>query len=741
MNNSTVANLIEAHKVAPGIYWVEIPEAKLYILCGCPADAVKHLKKRGLIAPIEKDGVKFETGPNVILLSDLLTQNGNLSNLSEFPVLQMLYLQGLLIPNHPNNTGTKPLLIGNEKQLKAQMEYIFRGNYGLISKEEIMAADSLISEELAEEIMFLKLKFAFGKINTPDKLLDSICLGEQAEHIRNGVYIKRKDLNVFEFSYKEQSITIDLNLKPNESYEPPYYLGYHQIRRDYFAILHTGEGDAWDVHRPCMASIIIFQGKIYLIDAGPDLLTSLNALGISINEVAGIFNTHAHDDHFAGLTCFVRSDHRIKYYASPAIRSSVAKKLCALMLQKEEAFEKFFDVQDLKLNQWNDIDGLEVMPCLSPHPVETNIFFFRAFGEDRYYTYAHFADICALKVLKKMVMNEQGEGKYAYLYQKAKEMYLTTTDIKKVDIGGGMIHGEIEDFVEDKSRKILFAHTSRQQLTPKEQEIGTFAHFGSTDVLVKANYDFVRERAYKYLRFYFPTFKEHEIDLMLNSPILTISMGDILYKKGNKYEYVYLVLSGSVEIILDSGITNTLTAGSLLGFHIDRNDLYAKHTCKTTCYTSVLSIPVEQYLMLIEKHHLVNDFDLLEQSINLLSNTSLLSENISLPTYFKLAKEMVLQKFYKGEYFTINDSSEFYIIKSGKVDLLTSYGSRLATLEAGNFFGVENLFSERKNEEFEVFFMENSEVYQIPMAVILNIPIACWKLVEIAYQRSESLYY
>jgi len=90
-------------KVATGVDWIEIPEANLFILCGCPADVVKHLKKRGLIVTTQKNGVTYETGPNAILLSDMSIQNGNFANLAEFPVLQMLYLQGMILPNHPGS--------------------------------------------------------------------------------------------------------------------------------------------------------------------------------------------------------------------------------------------------------------------------------------------------------------------------------------------------------------------------------------------------------------------------------------------------------------------------------------------------------------------------------------------------------------------------------------------------------------------------------------------------------------
>ena len=98
--------------VVPGISWIEIPEADLRILCGCPADSVKHLMRRGLIRPATVAGTHCETGPNVILLSDVMVQNGAFCNLAEFPVLQMLYRQGMILPGHPNNTGRKPLLMG-----------------------------------------------------------------------------------------------------------------------------------------------------------------------------------------------------------------------------------------------------------------------------------------------------------------------------------------------------------------------------------------------------------------------------------------------------------------------------------------------------------------------------------------------------------------------------------------------------------------------------------------------------
>ena len=118
----------------------QAPAGKRHFASKAPARPVFwRSAPRGLIAQRQKAGVSSETGPNAILLCDSPIQKGCFTNLSEFPVLQMLYRQGMIIPGHPNNTGRKPMLIGLEDQVRSQAQYIFRGNYGLASAEELTA--------------------------------------------------------------------------------------------------------------------------------------------------------------------------------------------------------------------------------------------------------------------------------------------------------------------------------------------------------------------------------------------------------------------------------------------------------------------------------------------------------------------------------------------------------------------------------------------------------------------------
>ncbi|MFT7688427.1 MAG: hemerythrin, partial [Candidatus Azotimanducaceae bacterium] len=547
-------------KVCPGVYWLQIPEANLNILCGCPADVVKHLKQMQYIAETDKG----ETGPNAILLSDSLIQQGEFSNLAEFPILQMLYLQGMIVPDHPGNLGLKPILIGREDQVNAQLKYIYRGNYGLSSVEEIMQTG--IAEEEASRLMRLKLAFAFGEIKASDALLDTchVADGDSWTSIRSGVKIRRKKFNLYEIQYNDHCIEVDLNLAKDELYESPYQLGFHAIAREYFAILHMGEGDGWDTKRPAMSSVVLHQGDVYLIDAGPNIANILLSVGIDISEIKGIFHTHCHDDHFAGLPALMQADHRIRHYATPLVSASIRKKLSALMSMPESSFSDYFEEHELKFDEWNDIDGLEVKPIFSPHPVENNLFIFRAVGGKGYKTYGHWADLSSRKVLNSMVTKDSNSpGISAEWNRQIQEAYLTKLDLKKIDIGGGMIHGVAEDFKEDQSNKIVLSHTART-LTVNEKEVGDNAAFATVDVLIESKEDYFRDKAMQSLTSYFPEATSVHLKAFLNSEMQSNNPRETILATGESTSILYLLVTGSMEKI-EQGKTSHISSGSFVG--------------------------------------------------------------------------------------------------------------------------------------------------------------------------------
>ena len=722
-------------EVSIGVFWIEAPKVDARILCGCPADVVKHLMKRGLVAPRHKGGVRYESGPNAILLSDVMVQNGAFSNLAEFPVLQMLYRQGMILPNHPGNTGAKPLLIGSTSQVRAQMHYIYRGNYGLVSEAELI--DAGIDAAEAHEIMRLKLRFAFGAIRDPSELLDTVELEGEPRTLCGGLTVRRTRLNVFEFALDGETVEVDLNLPPYETYECPYPLGFFDIPRAYFAVVHSGEGDGWDINRPSMGSILMFQGRIYLIDAGPNILMTLATLGIGVNEIEGIFHTHSHDDHFAGLTTLIRADHRIKYYAAPMVRAAVAKKMAALLTISEAAFADYFEVIDLVPDVWNEVGGLEVRPVFSPHPVETTLFVFRAMWEGGYRTYAHFADICRLELLQSFVTDDPSRpGVSAALYERIVADYAVPADIKKIDIGGGLIHGDAYDFRDDASGKIILAHTS-EKLTMAQRAIGSTAAFGTVDILIPSDQDFIRRAAHEVLTTAFPEVPEHEIRVLLNNPAVTFNPGTILLKERQTAKEVWIILTGSIEAIsADGRVRSVLSAGAIVGEMSGLFGALAAETYRAQGFVKALKISCPLYSEFVRRNQLLRDIARLLEHREFLQRTWLFGEVVSTKTLNRVARELRSEHLAAGVTVDVGPES-IGMVESGRIGRYV--GDRMVSAIAdGDFFG-EELSIFWTPSMFRLRTLEPTEILILPADLVAGVPSIRWRLFE-AWGKRTNVY-
>lgn len=719
--------------VSRGIYYIEIPAAGLTLLCGTPADSVKHLFRRGIIQTTESDGVRYETGPNAILLSDSMIQNGHLCNLAEFPILQMLYRQGMLLPKHPNNTGRKPRLIGAPEQLAAQLRYIHRGNYGLISADEMAKAG--VAAEDAERLMRVKLKFAFGRITHPEAFVECLALPPAAPvDIGGGVTVARIEYNVFEIRYGADAVQVDLNLDRDETYACPYPLSHVAIDRHYFAVVHAGDGDGWDYNRPAMGSVIIHQGRVYLIDAGPNINYSLDALGIGKKEVAGIFHTHCHDDHFAGLTNLLQCDRPLQYFATPLVRASVTRKFCALLSIPESEFANYFDVCDLVEGEWNDILGLEVRPTISPHPVETTIFHFRVLWEGGYRTYSHLADIVSFGVLDAMVTDDPAApGIDRAGADAVKADYLGQVDLKKIDIGGGMIHGNAADFAADPSRRLLLAHTARD-LTDGERRIGSGAPFGTVDVLIPGEQNFLLRDASEFLKSYFPSVPMERLHVLLNNRIATFNPETIITPAGRTPPEIYLVLAGKVEMLTpEPGTSHYLFSGSLLAEWSALNDSPSQETYRSVGFVQALRLPADLYRNFIERFFSNAELTEMRRVEERLRHSFLFSDAVTNTTLLALARSCRITRLAAGQRFD-DGADQLHVVDAGS--LAAGVGSDAPIFGKGSFWGADSLFSAMAEQappppaEPERIAQEDSEILSLPLALVSRIPVVRWKLFE-----------
>jgi len=720
---------MERIEVTRGVWYVRIPEAGIWILCGCPPDVVKHLMRRGLIGNETRDGVSYETGPNAILLSDVAVQGGAFCNMAEFPLLQMFYRQGMSVPGHVNNTGRKPLFIGLRNQISAQSAYISRGTFGLESAAEIEAAG--IKGDVAREIMRYKTLFAGGSPRALGEIADFAPTDSGTTELPGGVVVVRKSLNVYSFRRGGEEVEVDLNLAPGETYESPIHPDSHRVDLDYFSVIHSGEGNGWDKDRSCMASVVVFQGRIYLIDTGPYVLDSLTALGISVNEIEGIFHTHAHDDHFAGLTSLVRTDHRIKYFATPLVRSAVMKKLSAVMSLPESHFANSFEFHDLSFGKWNDVDGLEVQPFLSLHPVETTILFFRALGPSGYKTYAHLADIPPFSVLKSYLLDAPARSPLSErLYENSIRSLLMPVDLKKIDAGGGNIHGRASDFAEDSSAKIVLSHVSGD-LDPADKEIGSSASFGLQDSLIDSRVDYQLRAAERHLAAHYPEASAQDLGMLLNCPAIRINTGHVILRKGSECAFTYLVVNGVVDMIdTEDGIQHMLSSGTMIGEVNALTGERASRTYRARSYVTLLQIPAMLFSEFAQRNYDISEMHHLLEVELFLQGTRLFGEMVSSAVHIRMTRALKSEVLRAGS--TVPTGEHIVVARTGAARILID-GAEVDIIGPGGVYGEESVFFGRPSL-MSAQVTETGEFLSIPAETARNVPIVEWKLLEI-YER------
>ena len=724
-------------KVATGLYWLEIPEQNLYLMCGCPMDSIKHLMNKGIIHKIDRDDCYMESGPNAILLSDLPVQNGYFCNLAEFPILHMMYKQGMVLPGHPGNTGEKPKLIGTADQVSAQKNYIYRGNYGLASPEEFKATGC--SDDDVDLMWRLKMKFSFGKILAPEELVETCEVNGKAVELRPGVILKRTKLNYYTLSYKGETVDIDLNLGKDEIYEPPYELKPGSINRQFFSLIHVGEGNGWDNQRPCMGSIICYAGKLYLIDAGPNIESSLNALGISVNDLEGIFHTHIHDDHFAGLTYLIMADHRIKYYATAQVMDTARKKLSALMGHDENLFDLVLDPVVLDSHGWNDIDGLEVRPFFSPHPVETSIFYFRVMDVNGHKVYGHLADIVTRKVLENFISDDENSGIPREFHEKIWNDYLRYADIKKVDVGGGMVHGDATDFTEDPSGKLILSHLDRP-LKEDEQKIGTTVEFGDQDILIPARENYSLKKAGQLLSSYFPDSNWSDLDMLLKSPFVEFEKGEIMVEDSTQSDEVILIVSGAVNYkFSDSGSFYRMTAGSTVGLLNGLWDEPVRGTYIAAAHTEVLAIPKDVFQNFLTKNNCYQDVKNITRIVLDLRNSPLFGSRISNLMLSKMARKIESVRLEPGNAIPGGWPNDIYILKKGKVDIHRGR-DKVGNLEKWDSWGgyLSSFHHDKTPLQAVAVGKSACEFYKLCYEDFKEIPVVQWKLFQLRCCWSSS---
>ena len=715
--------------IAPGFFWVEIEKVGLKLLCGCPPDSVKLLKQAGILSYDRNTS----QGPNAILLSDQTFNESGFANLSEFPVMHMLYVQGMLF-NDSNRLIAKPKLIGTPEMVNSQIDYLSRGNYGLLNEHEMQLIG--LDENTIRKFMAIKMYFAKGKIYSHSEMFDPVFILNEAVEIWKDVFLQRVSFNQFKLKHDGDEVLININFDKKSVRRNSIHFEFNKstaLKLSAFSVVHLGEGNGWYPNNPCMSSLIFNEGLLFVVDPGPGFGGLLSTVGLTVNDLEGAFVTHTHDDHCAGLHELFLSSKKIGLYTSKAIRVSLEKKFSSLAQEKEDVkfLSSLMDIHDLELDEWNNVAGMDVKPFISPHPVETNAFHFRKSHRGKEYHYSHLADTSSFEELDRLTTSQ--EGNYFLSkeeVQDIKDQYSFSANVKKVDVGGGFIHGEMNDYTQDKSNKIIFSHTEYPSRKIKGEWYKQ-PSFGMQDFIIDPDNDEHQKHGEMLVRNVLAGNRElfsddslkgilsnirferitQEHSLVLSQeemliPVLgavkTKDQNDIIFRRGSIINYA----AKNKESLIIKSITSMALVALVSG----------RYEAKITQPTS---LPTDKYMSLILHSGIMSGIN----DLSILNQITKNSEVHELPT---------------GSNIELNEGGDVYLILSGTVSVIHDHDSVLA-LSGGEFLGG---IIDHGGSGYPISYAvkESSRVLIISGSAIKHIPLVKFKAYEnYAHHRDQSL--
>jgi hemerythrin len=310
-------------------------------------------------------------------------------------------------------------------------------------------------------------------------------------------------------------------------------------------------------------------------------------------------------------------------------------------------------------------------------------------------------------------------------------------DLKKIDVGGGLIHGNAIDFESDTSHRVLLSH-GIASIPDQLKGVAMTAAFGDADVLLPGG---AREQLLRIARSFLatciPGLTAGEIEPMALGPIVEIAPDTKIRSGKGRNAEVHLILSGTVEETDgSSGESRRLTAGALVGVSAAHPRQLAASTCRSVSAVTLLHIPALTYREVVGRAGVAEALQRSATIRGFLSFCPLFKGIRSETVLNGVAAVMQERRLGPNRRPDHVEKPELYILADGEVDLVV--GARLVeSIGPGGFWGEERIVS-ASPVICEPRAERDCSYFAVPVDALSAIPTLQWELQETFERRLRS---
>ncbi|MDX2470538.1 MAG: MBL fold metallo-hydrolase [SAR324 cluster bacterium] len=441
------------------------------ILIGCPPEVLKTLMQKHLPMP-----------DTIVIPGTVVNQYSSLASL-EFPFYHFLFIQQGLAQGKKFRVLAKAAMA---KNLEAMLKMTLIGpslEESLAVEKNLGIEEKLNKDFLAQvykETQFLALKNKEGEILKITDLVEFVTfeVGDEitlypALHDEPDFKIKRTGDDDFIVTGKKD---YPVSVKTTQAFEPAYSIKAAKATAKElfslnFSVRLLGVSEGFDPSGPANGILIHFNGKWVLWDCPAFAREHLAKVGIGFGDLDALFISHVHEDHI-DVAQTLEEGKKVKLYSSPEIYHSMLVKVQAVLDCTYEEAASHYDFHPVYAREPFKLFGAKAEVFYSVHAIpalglKLNVPSTK--GESSLF-------ISGDHLPERAIANLKEKG--IFTPERLAELAELRPDIYKynlvlVDAGGGMIHGDAQDYFSNPNL-VNYMHTGKpiEGVPQKHKQVG-----------------------------------------------------------------------------------------------------------------------------------------------------------------------------------------------------------------------------------------------------------------------------